>query len=424
MKPKFKNLKSRLRAFGTFISAALSSQRSHGTFATTGLSSLSNFALSIAIARAGTVEEVATFAIGFAGFMVITGISRSMIGEPSSARLLNDRSLRIAGKQVSGYGLCSTVIMVLIGLATNQSYLIAVGAFGHAITIYDYSKFVSTVFGRPQIAVAQEFIKTLIILIAIFTPAANQDPFILFLVWLTATGIVGYTGTIIQRINLKPSLSTPEIPRKESVSYAFDFILGSGTTQITTFALGAFAAPTVNASVRGAGTLFGPITMIATSIRALVLPFLSRKLRSGSDLSPSVHVSLSLLIAALPLIVLINFIPPNWGYALLGETWHFTKSVLPILSVEVISTMLTTIPFAGHRSLGAHKRVFYIRLILALVRLLVIISAAIVGGHIWAAIAMVFTSVLGLITWWISYSMLMKNLDGPDPRMVDILKPE
>lgn len=365
--------------------------------------------LSVAIARAGTVSDVAQFAIGFAGFVTITGLARAMVGDPSSVRLLDSKKLQQGGRQVSFYGLFYSIFTILLGLILGQPYLIAAGIFGHSISMYDYSKFVSTVFGQPHLAVIQEFSKCILIVGAISIPQLRNDPLYLFLGWLVITALVGYGGVFYQRIYLAPSWRKREIPIRESLSYAMDYALGSGITQITTFTLGTVASPSVNASVRGAGTIFGPITLVASSIRTLVLPFLARRIKHGRDLNPAANLSFSLLIVTLPLVILINFIPDNLGTALLGETWFFTKDVLPILSVEVITSMLTTIPFAGHRTLGAHRRILILRGFLAIVRLVVIVSAALIGGHILAAYAMVFTSSLGLFCWWISYRGLMNK---------------
>lgn len=414
IKSRTKSWSDRTKSLRTFLQAALSSGRSYGAFATTGLSSVANFVISICIARSGTIDEVAQFAIGFAAFMSISGLTNSLISEPSSARLLPERNLRLAGKQVSAYGLCFSAPILIVGAVMGQNYLVAVGIFGHAISTYSYSRFLSTVFGKPLIAVSQEVIKTLGVIVLVFIPDFSNQPFLLFLAWLLLTAIVGYAGALLQRITLVPSFTQPQIPPKESASYAMDFVLGSGTTQMTTFTLGAMAQPDVNASIRGTGTLLGPITMIATSIRTLIIPFLSRRLRHSNDLAPAQNVTLSLLLATLPLVVLVNFLPTSWGEALLGDTWQLTKVVLPILSIEVISTMLTNVPFAGHRSLGAHKRTTIIRTILAAVRLITIVTAAVVGGYVWAAYAMVFTSVIGMITWWVSYRSLMKNVSRKD----------
>lgn len=399
----------RLRSFRSFLQAGLSSSRSYGAVASTGLSSIANFVLSVSIARAGTVEAVAQFAIGFAGFMAISGITRSMISEPSAARLVDNHKLRTTGRQVSFYGLCFSVPLCLIGLSTGQLFLAAAGIFGHAIAMYDFSKFSATVFGRPLIAVAQEAFKAVVVITVIFIPEIAKDPLLLFVAWLIALAIAGYGGTILQRISMIPSWTKPQIPPKESASYAMDYVFGSGTTQITTFVLGGMASPAVNASIRGTGTLLGPITMVATSIRVLIIPFLSRKLRQNNDLGPATNVSLSLIIAATPLLIFVNLIPEHWGEALLADTWALAKVILPILSLELLATLLTNVPFAGHRSLGAYRRTLIIRSVLAPVRLITIVTAAVLGGYVWAAFAMLCNSLLGVITWWASYQGLMKQ---------------
>lgn len=402
---------SSFESFSKFARAALTSSRTFGVLFATGMSSVGNFIISVSIARNGSIDDVAKFAIGFAGFVAITGLIRAVSGEPAAARLFDIESIRRGGNAVSAYGFILAIFTVLLGILLNQPYLIAVGIFGHSVAFYDYSKFVSSVFGRPLIAILQETIKTLLVLSILFIPFFQGESFRIFIAWLSITALVGYSSSLIQKIRILPSFKDNKIPPRESISYALDYSLGSGTTQITTFALGYFASPAVNASIRGAGTFFGPVTLIASSVRSLVLPYLSRKLKIGGHLAPSINVSLSLLLATAPVVVAINFIPDSLGFSLLGETWNVTKAVLPILSVEVLTTSLTTIPFAGHRSLGAGNRILVIRTCLAILRLVAIVGAAIMAGFVGAAVAMVSTSTIGLITWWWSYINKMKEVD-------------
>ena len=410
---------ARLQSLRAFLKASLSSRRAYGAVVTTGLSSIVNLALSVSIARAGSIEEVAQFAIGFAGFLAITGITRAMVSDPSAARLVDQPELRLGGRQVSLYSLGFSILLLSVGVLLDQSFLVVVGVFGHAAAMYDYSKFASTVFGRPRVAVAQETFKTVVFIPAIFVPAIAGNPVLIFAIWLMATAIAGYAGALSQRISLLPSWKNMQVPIHESASYALDYLLGAGTTQTTTFVLGGVASPQVNASIRGAGTLLGPITMIATSVQVLIIPFLSRRLRLSNDLGPAANVSITLGIVALPLAVAVILLPDSWGTALLGETWQLTKVVLPILAVELLATLMTNVPFAGHRSLGAYKRTLILRSILAPTALVSIVSAALLGGYVWAAYAILGNSLLGVVTWWVSYRGLMRkavpaeNLEQP-----------
>jgi O-antigen/teichoic acid export membrane protein len=188
-----------------------------------------------------------------------------------------------------------------------------------------------------------------------------------------------------------------------------DYLLGSGATQVTTFLLGAVAQPAVNASVRGSGTLLGPITVVANSVRALIIPFLSRRHRSGHALTPSVHLTMLLILFSLPLVVGVNLIPDSWGIFLLGETWTLTEVVLPLLSLELVFALVSNVPFAGHRSLGAHRRTLALRSILAPLRVATIVMAALVTGYVGAAVAMLATSAVSALVWWWSYRQLVRG---------------
>ncbi|WP_147301203.1 hypothetical protein [Citricoccus muralis] len=378
--------------------------------ASTAFSSASSLLLSIFIARSGTIADVAMFAIGFAGYMAITGLTRAMVSEPSAARLMGIPNLRISGRQVSAYGLLIGAVALVAGFLAQQPYLVIVGILSHSIALADYAKFVSMVFGHPRMAVTQEFMKLAIVSSGLLIPSIRTQPLILFTLWLIASAATGYISCVLQKISLLPSLRGRQVSIKESSSYATDYALGSGATQLTTFLLGGIAAHSVNASVRGAGTLLGPITVVATSIRALIIPFLSRGLQANANsVTPAANVTIALFVAAIPLTIGVNLIPDSWGHMLLGETWYITRNVLPILSAELIFSLVANVPFAGHRSLGAHRRTLVIRTVMAPLRVTVIVTAAVIGGYIWAAFAMLLTSAVSATVWWISYRSLVKG---------------
>src|SRR5699024_8973422 len=167
---------ARLQSLRACLKASVSSRRAYGAVVTTGLSSIVNLALSVSIARAGSIEEVAQFAIGFAGFLAITGITRAMVSDPSAARLVDQPKQRLGGRLVSLYSVAFSILLLSVRVPLDPAFLVVVRVFGHAAAIYYYSPFASTVFGRPRVAVAQATFKTIVFIPTTFAPVIAGNP--------------------------------------------------------------------------------------------------------------------------------------------------------------------------------------------------------------------------------------------------------
>ncbi|MCV7524950.1 hypothetical protein M3D76_007160 [Micrococcus luteus] len=342
-------------------------------------------------------------------FLIIQGLVRAMVSEPLAAALPGRQALQRAGGLSALWSSALGAVAALAGLALGSPYLIVAGVLAHGYCTGEYAKFYATVFGKPILAVAQEATRLVLFTVACVLFIDDVSPWVIFAVWLAATSVAGYAFALVSRIRLTPTWSRDLVEPKVALSYGADHMLGSGTTQLATFGLGAWAQPSVNAAIRGTGTLLGPVATFVNTGRALIIPFLSRSHRRNERFAPVINLVVVMTALALPLMVLVNLIPEGLGRAVLGDTWDFTRAILMIMSVEALFSLLSVIVFAGHRSVGAHRRTLGLRLVLSPFRLVLIIGGGVVGGPIGAAWATLAATATTAFVWWSSYIQLLRK---------------
>ncbi|MFL0534491.1 hypothetical protein ACH0BW_01230 [Micrococcus luteus] len=365
----------------------------------------------MAVARNASVDEMARFAVAFAVYLLVAGVTKAMVAEPLSAALPDSRGVRAGGGVNASWSLLFGGLSTGAGLLVGSPYIVLVGLTAHGVCLGEFSKSVSTAFLNPWTAVRQEAGRLLLFLAMLLASGSGRDPVLTFGAWLVAGAVAGYAGALAQRLALRPARRHPLIPTRMSLSYAADHLLGAGTTQLGTFGIAVWASPSTNAGMRGVGTILGPVATLVAASRPLIIPFLSRGRRRGVAAGSTRHLVLAMVLMAVPMLVVVNWIPDTLGEAVLGDTWGVAKPLLPIMSVEAVLAMLSAIAFAGHRSLAAHGRTLRIRCAVSPVRLLFIVGGGAWAGPLGAAWGTLIATVTSSAVWWMSYSNLMKKED-------------
>lgn len=397
-----------MRRRANLLRRAFGHTRAYFVLFSTGLSSVSGLLLSVCAARVASIEQMGAFALGFASFSLVLGLSQAMVAEPLSARL-PERTLQAAGaRQVSLESLGLGALIVVVGIAIRNDFVIAAGLAAHGICLANYMKLMSTVFGRPWHGVIQEATRLVCFIACLALPTVREDSKVVFAVWLGFYAAVGYAAVILQGFSILPRVQESPVGWGESFFYGVEFVLGSGTTHISAFGLGAWANPSVNAAIRGAGTLLGPVATLSAVGKMLLIPMLSRSRLSNGSRAAARRSTVAMLLVSVPAIAAINILPPHVLQTLLGDTWEVSRLVLPALSLEAVLALISTVPFAGHRSEGAHRRTVLLRAIVSPFRLLLIIVPGVVFGPIGAALGTLIATLVTAIVWWASYLQLTK----------------
>lgn len=398
-----------------FLQTTLSIMRSARAYTgiiTNAISSVGNFVLSIALARAIGISELGEFGIAFALYVFFAGLSRALVCEPLLAARPEGTDFSAGSSRVSLIGTLAGIIVTIVGFAFSLPYITVVGIALHGLLIFDYSKSMNLAIFNKNLALTQEALWTVVsVIVGGLIHLGSITGLQGFLLWALSGATIGYASLLYQSLAVKPKWNQKQTETRNSLAFGGDYIIGSGSSQVSFNLVGLVAGLSAVGSLRAGGTLLGPVSIVVGSARTLAIPYLSRGLVYGRRATAARALASTAIIGvfSLPVLAFVAYLPTELGQMLLGDNWLHAEPVLPYLALEMASIALATVPFAGFRALQAGKITVIIRGILAVFRVTTVVVAAISGGLIAAAIAMALTSCVGTLVWWLGYILQLNR---------------
>ncbi|MFC6354663.1 hypothetical protein [Luethyella okanaganae] len=376
------------------------------------LSSGTSFIAVLAMARSLEPTVFGVFAMLFTALTLFLGLSRAFFGIPVALATAGsaDHLRRLFSASTTALSLLFIPLALMVAvtglLATDQRdsttmVLIAMIALATPLVmIQDLCRYYAIAKGEPFKAVLSDAVRLGGALVLFVT-----GPFLESTTLSIAWAMIVFLSVITVMPSLRPRLLfreglrllSPRRGLRESVTLAV--ALSTGVTLAMGFLMVPFLGASAVGTIRGAGTLFGPVNTLIALLDFSVLGSLSTRERSR-DVRSVVAVTgvLTLVTAAWAGILLL--LPETVGRLLLGETWSSTRAILPITSVEylflAVSAGLTLI-----FKLRDRPRVLLLNRVLSSVVILVaVIVALITGGGVasmaWALLLGAFMSASGM----------------------------
>lgn len=385
-----------------------------------GLSSLGNLSVSVAIARTANLGSLGDFAVAMSVFALVTGMLRSTVAHTVLVVGGDSQLIRAAASRVSLLGLVAGVVTAALGVMLSLPYVLICGLAIHGLMICDYAKTLSQTLGDPRLQVVQETVWKFVAIVASSAVVFGKfTPIGLFAVWAAAGAIVGYASALHLHLRLRPTWRVSGMNSSSALLFGVDYLAGSGVAQLTTGVVAGIAGTGVVGALRVASTALGPVTLVIGTAESLVINFLAGRggdsPRKRLEAAATVVFILTASVAILATAVLS--IPTTWGVAALGTNWHHAAPLLLPLSIEFALAVVTSVAYAGLRAAQAAGRSVLIRSALMPIRIGGITWAAIVFGAPGAAWAMVGVATLGAALYWWSYVSLTlreNNAEGSE----------
>lgn len=376
-----------------------------------GMASLANLALAITVARASSVGAFAAFSLAMVAYLFGSGLVRSALTD-SALSLPDDRdTFDRSFQRASLVALGCTAVVCAWGLLTANEFLVVLGIAFHGLIVFDFLRtFDSAAGAAGRAMVATTAWSVLTIAGAVLSIAGLVDARVVFVVWAASGALAGYVFMVVVHAPLLPRWSRHREDTKVSSLFALDFAVGSGGALFTTGLLGLVGDGLVLGAVRGAGTLLGPLNLIATTVRSLLLPFLSRRDDvQGRQIRAAMKVTTLQIAVLAPFLIALQFLPDAWGKQLLGDTWQLASVALLPLSLEAVFALIGAVANSGHRVAFAGGRSLTLRLAIGIPRPFVVLACAQVWGLTGATWSMVGISALNALMWWASYYQLSRR---------------
>jgi peptidoglycan/xylan/chitin deacetylase (PgdA/CDA1 family)/O-antigen/teichoic acid export membrane protein len=380
------------------------------------LSSFTNFAVGITIARTTSSAGLGTFAIAFSIYVVATGLSRSMTTDPLMIReSATDRNSM--GDSVGA----ATGLAALIGVVTSLAILpIAVLSGGELRTclfalccvlpgllLQESWRYVFFTEGRPQTAAGNDLIWAIALIVAfagVFA-AGVESAATLILAWGAAATVAALVGIRQARHWPRPQFALQWLRRHRDINvrFAIEFMVSVAALQLLGVMLAAVAGLAATGTLQGALLLVGPLNIVLLAANPVGIPELVRiRERRGlrGVVVGTVVISALAAGAACAWLAFAFSIPAGVGKELLGDTWLRARAIVPGVAIYSVAMAAGLGPQTGLRSLAAAKQVLRVRALGSVVLFALAIPLAITSGVVGVAWALAASQIFSTLLWW------------------------
>ncbi len=383
-------------------------------FADQALSSLTNFALGILVARSVPAADFGAFGLAFSTYLLFLGVARSLTSDcvvvrysASSEEVHREATADAMGASIAigavgGLGCCiaSTVVD-----GTLASALLALGLALPGLLAQDTWRFAFFSAGRGVDA----FRNDLVWAIVLFAGAGavvlleRASVFWFVLAWggsATVAAIVGvFQANVIPR--LRRALVWLRAQRDLGLPFLGQFTALIGGAQLSIYGVASIAGLAAAGSFRAVGILMGPVTMLHRGIRLTAVPDTVRTAKtSPADLGPKVgRISSSLAAMTLAWGLSILFLPDEIGKAVLGDSWRGARAILLALTLSNACGALIAGIEIGLRSLAAAGRSLRARATMTPLVVAFTLGGASVGGVEGAAWGHLVAYLSSVLVW-------------------------
>ncbi|GAA1494229.1 hypothetical protein [Curtobacterium herbarum] len=382
--------------------------RAAAALAVSALASLSGLLVAVAVARTSSTVDTGKYGIATSALLLVTALARSAVTDPLVADAGRTPSGTRSLGRASLIGVSGAVVLLGVGTTTVSEDLLIAAVAAHGLTVRECVRAVLVAIGSARTAVVLEATWAAASAVAFLgTLAGAWGGSVAFALWAGSGAVLGYVAAARTGSDLVPVWSRTPVPGERSVAFASDTLIGSGVVQLVTWIATAIGGLSIAAALRGAGTLAGPVTVGLSAARAVLIPRTLRHLESTGGVRGLVVDTALMTALALPALTALSFIPDPIGRALLGDTWRLVAPILPLTALELLFQLVAAVPESAHRALGRGGRIVAVRSGSAVVRIPVVVLAALSGLDAVVAAAAVVT-MLSATAWWVSLATMSR----------------
>jgi O-antigen/teichoic acid export membrane protein len=380
------------------------------------LSSLSNLAVGVFVARSSSVADFGIYALAFGGYTIALNVSRAVATEPLSVRHSGNRSpaWERAVRASTATALFAGMFGMLVGLAIalfpgvpSKGVLIAFAVTLPGLLLQDAWRWAFFVVGEGQKAFLNDLI-WLLAMGAIFAGlylTGSATAFSLTLGWGLGAVIAAIAGRFQAGVMPRRQLIREWLlsHRDLTPKYVGEMLAVSGTIQVYLVGITVAAGLAATAGIRGAQVLLGPVNVLNQGIRMIAVPEAARALNHSYRRLWLVGLAISLGVGAGALAwgAVFLLLPEVVGRELLGPgVWAEARTVLvPVILLQALGASNAG-AFAIMRALAAATRGLRVRLISSIVLIVAGVGGAFLGGPVGAAWGLAAASFCTLLLWW------------------------
>jgi O-antigen/teichoic acid export membrane protein len=335
------------------------------------LSSLTNFAVGIYVARSLGPRGLGAFSLAFATYLLALNASRGLATdplvvrysgvEPAAWRQAAARATGVATAVGAATGAASVAAGMLLSGSTGAAF-VALGVTLPGLMLQDSWRYAFFSAARGGQAFANDLVwaVTLFPLMAVVAASGHAQVQWFVLAWGASATVAALAGGVQARLLPRPSAAVGWLRQHRELAprYLGENLSFSAATQLRFYGLSAVAGLAAVGALRAAELLLGPLNVVIIGIGLIGVPEGARIVRRSPRRLRPFCLALGVLQAATALLwgVAMLLLPDRVGVRLLGPSWHPASELLLPVTLTVALTGLWVGAWTGLRALGVARR--------------------------------------------------------------------
>lgn len=379
------------------------------------LSSLTNFALAILVARAVSTSALGAFGLAFTTYTITLGATRALCQEPLTVRYsaLSEREWRPGAAAATGVALVLGLVagLVCIGAAfafggTLRPTLLVLGVGMPGLIVQDAwrSAFFSHLRGRAAFGNDLVWAIAQVVLVAAVLVAGTRSVPAFIAAWAGAAAVAAVFGIAQSGVVPRPGRTRWWLSHQRDLGPRFlvEFVARNAAQSGAMYATAAFAGLSAAGALRGAQVVLGPLNVLNMGVTA---PGVAESVRIARRSPRRMLRAVQLLAVALVVVfvlwgVVVYLLPDSIGHALLKRSWGPAHEVIPAYTAVMAASGMLTAATVGLRAMAAAKRSLRSRLVTGVLALAGGTVGAATSGAVGAATGLALGLWIGGVQWW------------------------
>jgi O-antigen/teichoic acid export membrane protein len=389
------------------------------------VSSLTNFAVSLYIARTLGAVQFGAFSLAYVTYSFVLNASRGLATDPLTVRFSGvdtpawKRAVSAATGTATSVGLIAAVGMLSAGLlltGTARAAFIAMGLTMPGLMLQDAWRYAFFAHGQGLHAFLNDLIWALALAPALIALkiTGHQTIFWFVLAWGASATIAAAVGPLQARVVPRIHHARRWITTHKdlAIRYMVEESFNSFSGQVRAYGLAFFATLAAVGAVQAASTLMGPLFVVMGGISLVTVPEAARVLRH----SPR-HLRRFCILLAIGLSIgacawggiLYAALPRGLGQWLLHSIWRPTYPLVLPLTAAVIGACVTAGAIAGLRALGSSRRSLRAEVITSALYIVFTLAGAARWGAIGAVGGGAVATLIGAAIWWFQLQLALRE---------------
>jgi polysaccharide pyruvyl transferase WcaK-like protein/O-antigen/teichoic acid export membrane protein len=380
------------------------------------VSSLTNFAMTLYVARTLGAVPFGAFSLAYVTYSFALNASRGLATDPLMVRFSGPRTTAwqqaVASSSATALaaGLASGAVVLATTAAlagTTRAAFLALGLVLPGLLLQDSWRYAFFAVGQGGLAFVNDCTWALMMILGlIYLRTSGHASVAAFIgVWGAGAAVAAAVGPLQARV--LPRLSS--IPRWLShtrdlgLRYLAENTCNSGASQLRSYGVGILVGLAAVGYVQAVTTLMGPFLVVFMGLSLVTIPEANRVLRRSPQRLPMfcLAVGTGLAVAALAWgVFLLVTLPRGVGGLVLGGLWRPTYELVLPMTVSVMGACVIAGATAGLHALGAARRSLRAMIWSAAVYLASGLAGAAVGGALGAVCGAAVATWAGSVAWW------------------------